>query len=227
MGGRDWGLVMRCCERHAIGGLAPSRLPPAGCRRRQAPRPPPHPPPHPTPQELTLAVQLLDEAAQRLRQSADFLRGSDEPFLALGDVLLERGEQLAARGDAAGAAASLRAALDEGYAQAQRISANSPEAAVGAADVHMQLARLAGGAGRADEAAAAWEAACAGYEAALRQPEAFDFQERCDARYNHASCLARCGRAGEAAAVLRALCTLGATTPADVAADPDLAGVVL
>ncbi|KAI7840309.1 hypothetical protein COHA_006091 [Chlorella ohadii] len=178
-------------------------------------------------QDPTLAVRLLDEAAQRLRQSCDFLRGSDEPLLALGDVLLERGEQLATAGDAAGAAASLQRAVEEGYRQAQRISASSPEAAVGLADVAVQQARLAAAAGDAGAAAQAWAAAEAGYAAALQQPEAFDLEARSALRYNHACCLARCGRASEAAGVLRSLLALGTVSAADVAADADLAGVPL
>lgn len=174
-----------------------------------------------------LAVRLLDEAAQRLRQSIDFLRGSDEPLLALGDVLLERGERLAASGDTAGAAASLQRALDEGYRQAQRISASSPEAAVGVADVAVQQARLAATAGDAAAAAQAWAAAEASYAAALQQPESFDLEARSALRYNHACCLARCGRGAEAADTLRPLLALGTVSAADVAADADLAGVPL
>lgn len=169
-------------------------------------------------------MALLDEAARRLGQSIAFQRGSEEPLLALGDVLLERGEKLAAAGDGAGAAAALHRALSEGYQQAQRIRAASPEASLGVADVHVQLARLGGGAAAAAEH---WQAAEAGYRAALQQPPALDFWERCDARYNHACCLARCGRAAEAAALLRALLQLGAVAPHDVQQDADLAGVRL
>ena len=65
--------------------------------------------------------------------------------MALGDVLLERGERLAAGGDGGGAAAALQRALAEGYQAAQRLSAGSPEAAVGVGDVHVQVG--AGGLG--------------------------------------------------------------------------------
>lgn len=181
----------------------------------------------PLPQDAALAVQLLDEAARRLQQSIEFLRGTEEPLLALGDVLLEKGEKLAAAGDAAGAAAALQRALAEGYQQAQRISARNPEAAVGAADVRVQLARLATAAGDGGVAAEHWAAAEAGYAAALQQPTAFGLQERCDVRFNHACALARCGRQAEAAALLRRLVALGSCTAADVAADADLAGVAL
>ncbi|KAL4458065.1 hypothetical protein ABPG75_012930 [Micractinium tetrahymenae] len=178
-------------------------------------------------QDLALALSLLDEAARRLEQSIAFQRGSEEPLLALGDVLLERGEKLAAAGDGAGAAAALQRALSEGYQQAQRIRASSPEAALGVADVHVQLARLAGTAGDAAAAAEHWSASEAGYRAALQQPAAFDFSERCDARYNHACCLARCGRAAEAAVLLRALLQLGSVAEWDIQRDADLAGVQL
>ena len=184
-------------------------------------------PAHSPPQDPALALRLLGEAAQRLQQSAEFLRGSDEPFLALGDVLLERGEKLAAGGDAAGAAAALQAALEGGYRQAQRITAASPEAAVGVADVAVQQARLAAAAGQAEAAAQAWAAAEASYAAALQQPAAFDLEARSAVRYNHACCLARCGRGAEAAAVLRQLLALGTVSHADVVADADLAGVAL
>ena len=156
--------------------------------------PQPAPPPCPGVQDPALALALLGEAERRLQQSADFLRGSHEPLLALGDVLLERGEQLAAGGDLQGAAASLQRALGEGYHAAQRIRAQSPEAAVGVADVEVQLARLATAAGQAEAAAGHWAAAEAAYGAALQQAAAFDFQERCDVRYNLACCQARCGR---------------------------------
>lgn len=172
-------------------------------------------------------LALLDDAARRLEQSIAFQRGSEEPLLALGDVLLERGEKLAAGEDGAGAAAALQRALSEGYQQAQRIRAASPEAALGVADVHVQLARLAGAAGEAATAAQHWQAAEAGYRAALQQPAAFDFAERCDARYNHACCLARCGQAGEAAALLRGLLQLGSVSRQDIQQDADLAGVQL
>ncbi|KAL4432839.1 hypothetical protein ABPG77_008165 [Micractinium sp. CCAP 211/92] len=178
-------------------------------------------------QELALVLALLDDAARRLEQSIAFQRGSEEPLLALGDVLLERGEKLAAGEDGAGAAAALQRALSEGYQQAQRIRAASPEAALGVADVHVQLARLAGAAGEAATAAQHWQAAEAGYRAALQQPAAFDFAERCDARYNHACCLARCGQAGEAAALLRGLLQLGSVSRQDIQQDADLAGVQL
>lgn len=180
-----------------------------------------------TQQELALAVSLLDEAARRLEQSAAFQRGSTDPLLALGDVLLERGEKLAAAGDGAGAAAALQRALSDGYHAARRISSSSPEAAVGEADVHVQLARLAMAAGNGEAAAEQWALAEAAYALALRQPTAFDWSERCEARYNHACCLARCGRAGEAAALLRQVVASGAVNVQDVQADADLAGVAL
>ncbi|PSC72882.1 hypothetical protein C2E20_4035 [Micractinium conductrix] len=129
-------------------------------------------------QELALAVSLLDEAARRLEQSAAFQRGSTDPLLALGDVLLERGEKLAAAGDGAGAAAALQRALSDGYHAARRISSSSPEAAVGEADVHVQLARLAMAAGNGEAAAEQWALAEAAYALALRQPTAFDWSER-------------------------------------------------
>ena len=98
--------VPDCCEQKA-------KFCPFAC-------PPPHPHPllplsNPPPQDLALALQLLEEAAQRLQDAIEFLRGSDEPFVALGDVLLERGEKLSGGGDVAGAAAALRRALSEGY----------------------------------------------------------------------------------------------------------------
>lgn len=145
-------------------------------------------------------------------------------------MLLERGEQQAAAGDAGAAAASLRAALDEGYGRVARIKANHPEAAVGAGDVHVQLARLAAGAGGGEAAAAQhWAAAEAQYRAALQAGGAAlgGLRERCDVRYNHACCLARCGRPDEAAAIVRSLLALGGTTAADVQADPDLSGLPL
>ena len=198
-------------------------------------------------QDAGLALRLLEEAARRLQQSIDFLRGTAEPFLALGDVLLERGEKLAALGDSSGsgsgssgsssaggsggdvqaAAACLQRALADGYQQAQRISAHNPEAAVGVGDVHVQLARLAAAGQHVGAAAEHWAAGEVAYRAALQQPMAFDFGERCDVRYNHACCLARCGRGQEAAALLRGLLALGAVSAASVAADADLAGVVL
>lgn len=198
------------------------------CRRRSLSLSLPSPS---SPQDRPLALRLLDEAGQRLQRAIEFLRGSEEPFLALGDVLLERGEQQAAGGDAAAAAASLQAALDEGYGRVARIKANHPEAAVGAGDVHVQLARLAAGSGGGGEAAAAqhWAAAEAHYRAALQGGGAAlgGLRERCDVRYNHACCLARCGRADEAAAILRSLLALGGTTAADVQADADLSGLPL
>lgn len=179
-------------------------------------------------QDVALALSLLDDATRRLERSIAFQRGSEDPLLALGDVLLERGEKLAAAGDSAAAGTALQRALAGGYHQVQRIRAGSPEAAVGAADVHVQLARLAEGTGGGGDAAAQhWAAAEAGYRAALQQPAAFDFQERCDARYNHACTLARCGRVQEAGAVLRQLMALGAVSQQDVGQDADLAGVPL
>lgn len=174
-----------------------------------------------------MALALLDDAARRLQQSIAFQRGSEEPLLALGDVLLERGEKLAAAGDGASAAAALQRALGDGYQQAQRIRAASPEAALGVADVHVQLARVAGTVHNAATAAQHWSAAEAGYRAALAQPSAFDFAERCEARYNHACCLARCGRGDEAAALLRGLLQLGSVSRQDIQGDADLAGVQL
>ena len=174
-------------------------------------------------------LALLDEAAQRLRQSAEFLRGDEAPLLALGDVLLERGERLAAAGDAAGAGDSLAAALEEGYGAAARINARSAEAAVGGAEVRMQQARLAAVAGDCSGAAGLWAAAEGGYAAVLQHPPSvasFDFSERCDLRYNHACCLAQCGRLQEAAALLHGLLALGAVAAGDIRQDADLAGVV-
>lgn len=211
----------------------PAYLPPLPSRpSHDAPIPCPcplptrHPPPPNPLQDLALALQLLDEAARRLEQSISFQRGSEEPLLALGDVLLERGEKLATAGDSSAAAAALQRALSEGYQQAQRIRAGSPEAAMGVADVQVQLARLAGSA--TASAAEHWAAAEAGYRVALQQHgTAFDFGERCNARYNHACCLARCGRVGEAAALLRQLLAVGAVTQQDIAQDADLVGVAL
>ena len=158
-------------------------------------------------------------------------------------MLLERGEKLAALAGSSGgsggssaggggvdvqaAAACLQRALAEGYQQAQRINAHDPEAAVGVGDVHVQLARLAAAGQHAAAAAEHWVAAEAAYRAALQQPTAFDFGERCDLRYNHACCLARCSRGEEAAALLRGLLSQGAVSAASVAADADLAGVAL
>lgn len=178
-------------------------------------------------QDPSLVLSLLGEAEQRLQRSIDFLRGSDEPLLALGDVLLERGERLAAAGDTAAASHALQRALGEGYQAVQRISARSPEAAVGVADVHVQAARLAVAGGQAAQAAEHWAAAEAGYRAALQQPTAFDFRERSDLRYNHACCLSRCGRHSEAAALLRQLVAVGGASEADARQDGDLQGVVL
>lgn len=67
----------------------------------------------------------------------------------------------------------------------------------------------------------------AAFRAALQKPTAFDLRQRCDLRYNWACALTRCGRQGEAAAVLRQLLALGATSAADIQGDADLAGVVL
>jgi hypothetical protein len=133
----------------------------------------------------------------------------------------------AAAGDVAAAHAALHAALEQGYCAAQRLSAHDAEAAVGAADVEVQLARLAAAGGRGKEAAARWAAAEAGYRAALAHPAALAFAERCDVRYNLACCAARLGRGEEAAALLRALLAVGGASAADVAADADLKGVAL
>jgi tetratricopeptide (TPR) repeat protein len=219
--------------------LQPAVTCPVLCGQRCGPAPSPPPPrPAPSPAQLpaclpaplqdpSLVLSLLGEAEQRLQRSIDFLRGSDEPLLALGDVLLERGERLAAAGDTAAASHALQRALGEGYQAVQRISARSPEAAVGVADVHVQAARLAAAGGQAAQAAEHWAAAEAGYRAALQQPTAFDFRERSDMRYNHACCLSRCGRHSEAAALLRQLVAVGGASEADARQDGDLQGVVL
>ena len=98
---------------------------------------------------------------------------------------------------------------------------------MGVGDVHVQLARLAGVAQDACAAAGHWAAAEGAFHAALQQPTAFDLRERCDLRYNWACALSRCGRQGEAAAVLRQLLARGATSAADIQGDADLAGVAL
>lgn len=170
-------------------------------------------------QEPAVAQRLLGEAAQRLRESISFDRGDVAPHNALGDALMAQAEQLAAS-DVQAAAAAAAAALQEGYLGALRINAACPEGLVGAAEAHVQLARLAGG----SVAAQHWAEAAAAYAAALAKPQGLGkWEDRCDVRYNYACCLAQLGRAEEAATLLRQLVAAGAVTAADIRQDADLA----
>jgi tetratricopeptide (TPR) repeat protein len=170
-----------------------------------------------------VSLRLLEEAVVRLRQSADFDRGDGAPHRALGEALLSKSERLTGLGEQDEAAAAAEASLEE-FNAALRICRTDAEALAGAAEAHAQAARLAASRGDAEGAARRWVAAAGGFSAALSSPEKLGgYEERCDARYNWACCLARAGRVEEAAAAVRGLMAAGRVRPADVAADSDLA----
>ena len=192
------------------------------------------------------ALALIDEACLRLRRAAEFERGDPAPLTALGEALVARAERLtdaaaaaanADRGAALAAAeAALGQALDQGYHAALRLRAGEADAQAGVAECHVELARLAAVApavvgsngGAAAAAERHWAAAAEAYVHLLQQPTALgSWRERADLRYNCACACARAGRSDEAAALLRQLVASGAVRAGDLAADADLAGVVL
>ena len=168
--------------------------------------------------DAATALPMLEEAAARLRESVSFDRGDPAPHTALGETLAAKAEWLQRGGDAQGASAALSAALKEGYGMALRINATHADALVGVAEVLAQKARAE------PTAQAGWEAATAAYLTAASRPEALgDRAQRSDVRYNMACCMVGCGRAEEAASVVRQLISGGSVAAADVATDPDLA----
>ena len=84
-------------------------------------------------QNPQLALSSLEEAAQRLREAISFSRGDPQPHNALGDTLVARADLAA--GDPSTALGFLNAALQEGYAAALRLMAQSADALVGKAEV--------------------------------------------------------------------------------------------
>jgi hypothetical protein len=168
---------------------------------------------------------LLEAAAARLRQAAAFARGDVAPLLALGDVLCDAA---AAAASPASAADLLAAAVADGYRAALAIDRKCADAHAGVADVSLALCRAAAAAGDGAAARAHATDAVHAYSRALAEPHRLGgWRERGEARYNHACALALAGEGERARAAVASLVAAGATTEAEVKADPDLAGVMV
>lgn len=83
-------------------------------------------------QKPTLALNALEEAAQRLREAVSFSRGDPQPHNALGDTLMARADMA---GDPSEALGFLNAAEQEGYAAALRLMSRDANALIGRAEV--------------------------------------------------------------------------------------------
>ena len=95
------------------------------------------------------AAAHLNEAKNRLLHAISFARGDPAPMCALGEVCSLQAEHSLQHdpADAAGAAAQLQAALEQGYGAALRIDRACPDALVGVAEVHALLGKMAATAG--------------------------------------------------------------------------------
>lgn len=154
------------------------------------------------------ALHLLEQAELRLKRSIEFDRADVAPLNALGETLLLKAEVSNDESSAAAAQDQYRAAL--------RINGKDAEALLGLADTYMLFGKIGNDVGCYQEALRLCEMA-------LQDTKRIGgFEERSDARYNHACCLNKCARWQEAASALRLLHTQGGLHVEEFKTDPDL-----
>jgi tetratricopeptide (TPR) repeat protein len=181
---------------------------------------------------------FLDESIALLKDCIAFHRGDVAPYIALGDALAAKAEKLVSsqqrlqtnlmidaqtQQSQQSALILIQQALQDGYSAALRIQSSEPEALVGIAECHVQMARLSILKEHPESQTGHWEAAAQAYSEALgKLRELGNAQQRADVQYNYACCLSRTGKLQEAAAVVNRLVNLGYVSINDVWKDEDL-----
>lgn len=182
----------------------------------------------------TTSMRFLDESIELLKDCIAFHRGQVAPYIALGDALAAKAEKLVFKSSQNTNCEALQyenpqnpqliliqQALQDGYSAALRVQSSEPEALVGIAECHVQMAKWSP---TQEGNEALWETAVHAYSEALgKVRELGNAQQRADVQYNYACCLSRTGKLQEAASMVNRLVGLGYVTVEDVCKDDDLA----